>query len=94
MTGRRELRIAVIGHVEHVSIASVARLPEAGEIAHLGKVVTIAGGGGGLAFFQLNRSPAELHLFSALGNDDSARFVHDRIHATKERAPGELGALV
>ncbi len=83
MTGRRKLRIAVIGHVEHVSIASVARLPEAGEIVHLDEVVTIAGGGGGLAFFQLNRSPAELYLFSALGNDDSARFVDDRIHATK-----------
>ena len=83
MTTRRKLRIAVIGHVEHVSIAPVARLPAAGEIVHLDEVVTIAGGGGGLAFFQLIRSPAELHLFSALGNDDSARFVEDQLHATK-----------
>ena len=83
MSGKQQLRLAVIGHVEHVSIAAVARLPEAGEIVHLDEVVTIAGGGGGLAFFQLIRSPAELHLFSALGNDDSARFVDDQIHATK-----------
>jgi ribokinase len=76
------LRIAVVGHVEHVTIAAVPRLPERGEIAHLDGAIALPGGGGGNAFFQLARSPAELHLFTALGNDDAARFVEQRIEAT------------
>lgn len=82
MKGKEQLRIAVIGHVEHVSIASAPSLPTPGEIAHLDDVITIAGGGGGLAFFQLTRSPAEVHLFTALGNDDAGQLVSDRVHAT------------
>ena len=82
MSGKEQLRIAVIGHVEHVSIASAPSLPTPGEIAHLDDVVTIPGAGGGLAFFQLTRSPAEVHLFTALGNDDAGQLVSDRVHAT------------
>ncbi len=82
MKGKEQLRIAVIGHVEHVSIASAPSLPTPGKIEHLDDVVTIPGGGGGLAFFQLTRSPAEVHLFTALGNDDGGQLVSDRVHAT------------
>ena len=53
-----------------------------GEIVHLDDFVTISGGGGGIAFFQLTRSPAEVHLFTALGNDDAARLVSDQVRAT------------
>ncbi|CAN5916226.1 PfkB family carbohydrate kinase [soil metagenome] len=42
----------------------------------------IPGGGGGIAFFQLVRSDAEVHLFTALGNDDGARFVERAISVT------------
>jgi ribokinase len=42
----------------------------------------LAGGGGGIAFFQLAKSDAELHLFTALGNDDAARAVEERVRAT------------
>ena len=76
------IRIAVIGHVEHVTLASIPRLPERGEIAHLDGAIAIPGGGGGNAFFQLARSPAELHLFTALGNDDAARFIAAQVEAT------------
>jgi ribokinase len=77
------MRIAVIGHVEHVTVAAVPALPAPGEILHLEQPLVIAAGGGGIAFFQLTHSPAELHLFTALGNDDAARSVERRITATK-----------
>lgn len=80
--GDAPVRIAVVGHVEHVVIAPVQRLPAAGEIVHLDDMVWLPGGGGGTAYFQLVRSPAELHLFTALGNDDAAAVVSERIHAS------------
>lgn len=79
------MRIAVIGHVEHVTIARVPALPAAGDIVHLDQPVVIAGGGGGIAFFQLARAPAELHLFTALGNDDAAWSVESRLGAAGAR---------
>lgn len=88
------LRLGVIGHVEHITLGRVAAVPSAGDIAHLTEPRVLAGGGGGLAFFQLARSPAELHLFTALGNDDAARFVEQAvtstgaaIHAARRAAP-------
>jgi ribokinase len=76
------LKIAVIGHVEHVTIAAVRALPLHGEIAHLDDAVWIPGGGGGIAFHQLARSGAELHLFTAIGDDDAGRAVLARVEAT------------
>ncbi len=88
------LRIGVIGHVEHVTIGRVARIPTAGEIAHLEAPQVLPGGGGGIAFFQLAKSPAEVHLFTSLGNDDAAALVERRlrdtgahIHAVKRDQP-------
>jgi ribokinase len=76
------MRIAVIGHVEHVTVAAVPALPTPGEILHLEHPIFIAAGGGGIAFSQFVRSPAELHLFTALGNDDAASVVERHILAT------------
>jgi len=73
------MRIAVVGHVEHVTIAAAAALPRAGDIVHLDDPFVIAGGGGGIAFFQLAKSDAELHLFTAIGNDEAGRHVRDEI---------------
>jgi len=88
------MRIAVIGHVEHITLGRVAAVPTAGDIAHVLDPTTIAGGGGGIAFFQLARGPAELHLFTALGDDDAARFVERAIagvaatvHAARRAEP-------
>lgn len=77
------MRIAVIGHAEHVTIARSPKLPAAGEILHLDAPAVIAGGGGGIAFFQLSRSDADLHFFTALGRDDAAHEVHHQIAETK-----------
>jgi ribokinase len=93
-TRGRQLRIAVIGHVEHVTLGRVPVVPRAGEIAHLQDPRWFPGGGGGVAFAQLARSDAEVHLFTALGDDEAAREVATalaatgaRIHAVHRRAP-------
>lgn len=69
------LRIAVVGHVEHVTIGRVAAVPRAGEIVHVASPRWFPGGGGGVAFLQLSRSSAEVHLFSALGDDEAGTQV-------------------
>jgi ribokinase len=79
------MRIAVIGHVEHITLGRVPRVPGPGEIAHATDVRTFPGGGGGIAFFQLVKSPGEVHLFTALGEDDAAAQVKARIVATGAR---------
>jgi ribokinase len=76
------MRVAVIGHIELVTITRIGALPSAGDIAHLDAGVTIAGGGGGVAFGQLARSRAEAHFFTAVGNDDAAAEVLAQVHAT------------
>ncbi|HEY2385385.1 MAG TPA: PfkB family carbohydrate kinase [Candidatus Binatia bacterium] len=76
-------RIAVVGHVEHVTAGSVAALPAPGEIVHLDEPQWFPGGGGGVTFHQLLRSPAEVHLFTALGGDDAGSAVAARLAATR-----------
>lgn len=91
---RAPLRLAVIGHVEHVTLGAVAALPAPGEIVHLAAPRSFPGGGGGIAFAQLARSDAEVHLFTALGDDEAAREVAvevarsgARVHAVHRPAP-------
>jgi len=79
------VRVAVIGHVEHITLGRVPAVPRAGEIAHLEEPRFFPGGGGGIAFFQLTRSAAEVLLYTALGNDEAAAAVRGRIAATRAR---------
>src|SRR5262245_47311052 len=79
-------RIAVVGHVEHVTLGRTDSLPEPGDIVHLREPRFLPGGGGGIAFAQLCRSEAEIHLFTALGHDDAGRAVEARIRG----APGRV----
>lgn len=76
------MRIAVIGHVEHVTIGAVPSLPAAGDICHLDQPRAFPGGGGGVAFYQLLRGPAEVLLYTALGDDDAATFVEANLATT------------
>lgn len=78
-------RIAVIGHVEHITLGRVPALPGGGDIAHLEDVQVFPGGGGGVAFFQLARGEAEVHLFTAVGSDDAGRWVLERALAAGPR---------
>ena len=79
------MRVGVIGHVEHITLGRVPAVPRAGEIAHLEEPRFFPGGGGGIAFFQLTRSAAEVLLYTALGNDEAAAAVRGRIAATRAR---------
>jgi ribokinase len=69
------LRLAVIGHVEHITLGRVPAVPRPGEIAHLEGPRWFPGGGGGVAFWQLVRSSAEVHLFTAAGDDEAGHDV-------------------
>ncbi len=80
MTAR--LRIAVIGHAQHILLGRVAELPRRGDIVHLAAPIWFPGGGGAVTFFQLVKSPAEVHFFTALGADDAGTAVLRRLHAT------------
>lgn len=77
-----KLRIAVIGHVEHVTLGRVAAVPAPGEIVHLEGPRWIPGGGGGVAFYQLLRGAAEIHLFTAIGEDEAGAAVEGRLRET------------
>jgi len=79
------MRIAVIGHVEHVILGRVPAVPPRGGIAHLEHPRTFPGGGGGIAFFQLTRPSAEILFYTAVGNDEAARQVRKRIERTGAR---------
>ncbi len=69
------LRIAVVGHVEHVTLGRISAFPTPGDIVHFSKKHVLFGGGGGLAFAQLSRSDAEIHFFTAAGEDEAGAFV-------------------
>lgn len=82
----KRLRIAVIGHVEHVTIGRVPAVPHEGEIAHLESSVSFPGGGGGVTFHQLAKSPAEVLLFTAIGAGEAGREIEEAIARTGVRA--------
>ena len=74
-------RIAVVGHVEHVTLGRIDAAPAAGDILHLRAPRFLPGGGGGIAFAQLCRSDADLHLYTALGGGEAGRAVLARLRA-------------
>jgi ribokinase len=78
-------RIAVIGHVEHVTLGRFAGVIESGAVVHLEDAHFVPAGGGGIAFAQLCQSDAEIHLFTAVGTDEAGRAVEARIRAHGDR---------
>lgn len=78
-------RIAVVGHVEHVTLGRADGVPAPGDIIHLRDVRVIPAGGGGIAFAQLCRSDAEIHFFTAVGSDEGGRTVAARIQVSPDR---------
>jgi len=78
-------RIAVVGHVEHVTLGGADGVLGPGDVLHLKEPRFLPAGGGGIAFAQLCRSDAEIHLFTAVGHDDAGRAVLDRIQSVSER---------
>jgi ribokinase len=63
------MRFAVVGHVEWVEFAKVARVPQQGEIVQAFDWWAEAAGGGGVASVRLARLGESSTLFTALGRD-------------------------
>lgn len=91
---RRQLRLAVVGHVEWVDFARVARVPRPGEIVHAEEAWEEAAGGGAVAAVQLVALGAEVDFFTALGDDARGRAAADqlerqgvRVHAAWRDGP-------
>ncbi|MCC6766861.1 MAG: sugar kinase [Deltaproteobacteria bacterium] len=79
----RRLRVAVVGHAQYVTLAAAPALPGPGAILHLAHPTYVAGGGGAITFFQLVRSPAEVHFFTALGTDGAGVEVEGALRASR-----------
>ncbi len=62
--------MAVVGHVEWVTFARVARVPRAGEVLHAHRPFEEPAGGGAVAAVQLARLAGEAVLVTALGEDE------------------------
>ncbi len=84
----------MVGHVEHITLGRVDHQPGPGEIVHLEALRWFPGGGSGVPFWQLVNGPTEVHLFTALGDDEAGRAVADElarsgahIHAARRAEP-------
>lgn len=73
MSAGGEPRVAVVGHVEWVDFARVARLPAPGEIGHASELRTAAAGGGTLAAAQLAALAGSCAFLCAVGDDDAGQ---------------------
>jgi ribokinase len=87
-------RIAVVGHVEHVTLGRVPAVPARGEIAYLAHPLRFPGGGGGMSYSQMVNGPTEAHLFTALGDDEAGAEVAaalartgGHVHAARRAEP-------
>lgn len=78
-------RIAVVGHVEHVTLGGADGVLSPGDVVHLKDPRFVPAGGGGIAFAQLCRSDAEVHFFTAVGHDEAGRAVEARIRGASGR---------
>jgi ribokinase len=76
-------RVGVVGHVEWVQFAVVARVPVSGEIVHASETLAEPAGGGAVAAVQLRKLAGKARFLTALGDDDAAAQVTRRL--------GELG---
>ncbi|MEA2157325.1 MAG: ribokinase [Solirubrobacteraceae bacterium] len=80
-------RVGVVGHVEWVQFAVVARLPLPGEIVHAREMFSEPAGGGAVAAVQLRKLAGDATFLTAIGSDDAAR-------STAERLRGHYGVTL
>jgi len=76
-----QMRAAVVGHVEWITFARVARVPAPGEIVHAAAWWEEPGGGGAVAAVQLAKLAEEVRFITALGDDDIGRRAHAELEA-------------
>jgi ribokinase len=65
------MRAAVVGHVEWIEFARVARVPHPGEIVHAGETWHEPAGGGAVSAVQLCKLAGAATLFTAFGDDET-----------------------
>lgn len=101
MTPATDMRIAVLGHVEHVEFTHVDRVPAAGQIAHASAGIGVAAGGGAVAAVQIARLTGSCEFFTVLGDDHLGRAcaaeleaLGVRVHAVFEGAQRRALTLV
>src|SRR3954452_11033838 len=75
----RGVRTAVVGHVEWVEFARVARWPDAGAIIHATDVWSEPAGGGAVIARQLALLAGRCELFTAFGRDEPGRSAVRRL---------------
>ena len=71
--------VGVVGHVEWVQFARVARVPQAGEIVHASDAFAEPAGGGAVAAVQLRKLAGAARLLTALGDDELAQTGSTRL---------------
>ncbi|MGH2920211.1 MAG: PfkB family carbohydrate kinase, partial [Solirubrobacteraceae bacterium] len=76
---QRGVRVGVVGHVEWVQFACVARVPQPGEIVHADDVFADAGGGGAVAAVQLRKLAGAATFLTALGDDAAGQQSEERL---------------
>lgn len=79
------MRVAVIGHVEWIEFARVARMPAAGDIVHARESWQEPGGGGAVAAVQLARLAGDCTFFSTFGEDPLGHRARAELHAMGPR---------
>jgi len=79
------VRVAVVGHVEWIEFARVARVPSQGEITHASAGWGEAAGGGAVAAVQLANLAGEAMLFTTFGNDERGRLSRERLESQRIR---------
>jgi ribokinase len=72
-------RVGVVGHVEWVRFAVVARVPLAGEIIHASETFSEPAGGGAVAAVQLRKLAGAATFLTAIGDDSAARRTGKRL---------------
>ncbi|HEV7884429.1 MAG TPA: PfkB family carbohydrate kinase [Solirubrobacteraceae bacterium] len=72
-------RVGVVGHVEWVQFAVVARVPPPGEIVHARESFSEPAGGGAVAAVQLRKLAGAATFLTALGSDGAGRRAAERL---------------
>jgi ribokinase len=72
-------RVGVVGHVEWVRFAIVARVPPPGAIVYARESFSEPAGGGAVAVVQLRKLAGAATFLTAIGNDDAACRTMERL---------------
>ena len=84
------MRTAVVGHVEWVEFAHVAKVPASGEIEHSTDWWEEPGGGGGVAAVQLQKLSGDCTFYTALGRDGTGKRAHLELESLGPRVEAAL----